>query len=84
MTIKVGDQKLWLGLIEIGTLLLPCHEATGHSFVPSSLSFIKDHNPIAGRGPIAQAVVTKVVHVLNERFHLLTNFTFADFFPNGF
>ena len=84
MTIKVGNQKLRLGLVEVGTILFPSHEATGHGFVPSSLGFIKNDNPIAGRSSIAQTVITKVVHVLNEGFHLLANFTLADFFLNSF
>ena len=83
MTIKVGNQKLRLGLVEVGTILFPSHEATGHDFVPSSLGFIKNDNPIAGRSSIAQTVITKVVHVLNERFHLLAHFAFSNFFLNS-
>ena len=67
-------------MIEVGTILLPSHEATSHGFVPSSLRFVENDNPIAGRCGITQTVITKVVNVLNKGFHLLAHFALTDFF----
>ncbi len=48
-------------------------------FVPRALGFVKDDDMV-GRGfcEIANALVTEVVHVLNERLHLLAYRAHAD------
>ena len=47
--------------------------------VPRALRLIEDHDVLDWRAGIDQRVITKMVNILDERFHALANFPFPHF-----
>src|SRR5438105_1412971 len=79
MSVEVGNEKLRLRLIETRSLLLPLHEVGSLLEIPGALRFVEDDDVLKGRPGFDEAVVAKVMYVLNECFH-----TFPDLaLPNA-
>src|SRR5690606_7859088 len=78
MAIHHRNQELRLGLIEVGDALPPPHEVGGLGSVPGALRFVKDHDMIDWGFRSPQAVIAKVMDVLNELLDRLRNGTLAD------
>src|SRR4051812_30793810 len=70
VAVQTGDQKLRLRLPEIRHLFSLTHEVSSLFYSPRALRLIKERHMLVWWTRIDQAIVTKVVDVLNEHLHL--------------
>src|SRR5690625_1994569 len=74
--VHTRNQKLRLGLLKAGYCFLASHKARSLLQVPSPLRFIKESNMLNWRLiRVSQAIITKVMNVLNEHLHFAARFT---------
>jgi hypothetical protein len=78
VTVEIGNQELWLGLMEIPNLLTALHEVRRLLAIPCALRFVEDDHVVEWRLiRAAKAFIPKVVDVLDERLHFLANRSLA-------
>src|SRR5437899_6368155 len=77
MAVHARNEKLGLRLRKSGALLLSPHEVGRLPERPGPLRFIEDRDMLIGRPRVDQQVVTKVMHVLDERLHTLGHFSLS-------
>src|SRR5262245_9842584 len=81
MPLHTRDEKLRLGFREVGPFLLASHEIGGLPQIPGTLRLIKDGDVFGWRPRVAQEIVTKMMHVLDECLHALADFALANLKP---
>ena len=78
VAINAGDQEFWFGLIEAGAVLFPRHKIRRLFQRPSALRLIKQDDMLWWCAFIRQAIISKVMDVLDKGRNLLACIPFSD------
>src|SRR5579872_384417 len=83
MAIHYGDEKFWLGHIEVVLSSFALHEASRLLTRPGTLSFIKHNNFLKRDREVADVLISEVMDVLDKTAYLALRCLFRDVFACG-